>query len=155
MYLPILLTLFGFAFSVPLTSEDLRDDDLQARYVLPGESMPTLYDVQLYLDPNNDVSFDGHVSIRILSIRRTDELVLHAMETRIKSIEVLGDNGENLYRTYFLSSIDTHLLRITLNRLIDPMIPLTINIAYSGTYAENLFGVYLSTYRNENNGRTE
>lgn len=149
MYLPILLTLFGFTFSVPITPEELRNDNLEASYVLPGESMPTFYDVQLYLDPGNDAYFNGTVSIRILTLRRTDEIVLHAMETIINHIDVVRINGESIYHTHTLATTDTHLLRIILTSPIDPLTPLIINIDYSGTYAENLFGIYLSTYRNQ------
>lgn len=149
MYLPILLTLFGFTFSVPLTSEELRNANLEASYVLPGESMPTFYDVQLYLNPENAAYFNGTVSIRILTLRRTDEIVLHAMETIINHIDVVTINGESVYNTHTLATTDTHLLRIILTSQIDPVIPLIINIDYSGTYAENLFGIYLSTYQDQ------
>lgn len=149
MYLRILLTLFGFAFSVPVTSEDLRNENLAAEYVLPGESKPTLYDIQLFLNPNNADSFNGKVSIRILPQRETDEIVLHAMSTIIDHIEVLTHDGENIFSYFTLATNDTHLLRIRLTRQINPLVPHIINIEYTGSYAENLFGIYLSTYRNE------
>lgn len=149
MYLPILLTLFGFVYSVPLNSEDLRDDNLANLYVLPGESKPTLYDVELFLNPTNDESFTGRVSIRILPIRSTEELVLHAMAMNTTSIEVLTNDGDDIYSSSTLATDDTHLLRIRLTKSIDPMTVHTINIRYTGTYAENMFGIYLSTYQNE------
>lgn len=156
MRLPIFLALFGFAFSVPLTSKDHRNADLAARYVLPGESIPTLYDIQLFLNPDTEQNFNGRVDIRIIPTRDTQELVLHAMAMTItEPIEVHTQIGENIAAGYTLETDDSHLLRISLSRTIQAFVPHTIKIRYLGTFAENMFGVYLSTYLNETSGATE
>lgn len=148
MYLLALLTLFGSAFAVPLTASVERLDDLAALYVLPRDTIPTFYDVSLFLNPDNEEYFTGKVSIRILPYVTTNQIVIHAMEMTINSIEAYSDRNPtvNLFANYTLATDDTHLLRIQLNETMTILQPYTINIDYVGHYAENMFGIYVSTY---------
>nr|AAD31184.1 aminopeptidase N 2 [Lymantria dispar] len=152
MYLLPLLTLLGSAFCVPLNTEiqsTTRDDRAQ-QYVLPPDTIPTFYDVTLFLDPGNPDYFNGSVSIRILPISITNEIVLHAMEMEIEedAIQVFTDRepNVNLFESFTLANNDTHFLRIRLNTQLTVMQPVTVTISYTAHFAENMFGVYLSTY---------
>ncbi|XP_063377434.1 aminopeptidase N-like [Cydia fagiglandana] len=152
MYLLLGLTLLGGALAIPLsTNTVLRNDDLAAQYVLPGETYPTFYDVRLFLNPDNPDYFYGNVSIRILANYETNAIVMQAMETDIDSIRVYRDGyeDEDLFDSFDLATDDTHMLKINLIREISPNQPHVIHIDYVARFAENMFGVYLSTYQAE------
>lgn len=152
MYLLLALALLGAVSANPLTNEAaVLNDALSAQYVLPGESFPTFYDVRLFLNPDNEAFFYGNVSIRVLANVNTNQLVFHAMEIDIDSISVFSDGNseEDLLLSYEQASDDTHLLRINLIREISPNQPHIIHIDYVAHFAENMFGVYLSTYTEE------
>lgn len=148
MYLLLCWVLLGFVSGNPITEVDTTNS-IREQYVLPGESIPTFYDVRLFLDPSNVDYFTGEVSIRILPTIDTDMIVLHAMEMSINNIEVYSDRDSltNMFDSYTLAQNDTHFLRIRLNGTISPMQPHTIHINYTGQYAENMFGIYVSTYQ--------
>ncbi|XP_075971880.1 aminopeptidase N-like [Anticarsia gemmatalis] len=151
MYLLPLLTLLGSVVCGPL-STDVKNvaDTRPERYVLPTQTVPTFYDVSLFFDPGNTAFFTGRVSIRILPVATTNEIVLHAMEMTIaqNAINVFTDRepAVNLVQSFTLATDDTHFLRIRLNRELTVLQPATINIEYTGRYAANMFGVYVSTY---------
>ncbi|XP_060801844.1 aminopeptidase N [Amyelois transitella] len=155
MYLLICLALLGSVTAVPLT-EIQRNDPREEIYVLPDTTFPTFYDVQLFIDPSNVDYFFGNVSIRIIPNVNTDLITLHAMAMEIDSIEVYSERDVNLatdlFANYTLATDDTHLLRIRLSSSIGALIPHTVKINYVAQYAENMFGVYVSTY--EENGQT-
>ncbi|XP_073943307.1 aminopeptidase N-like [Choristoneura fumiferana] len=149
MYLLLALALLGAVSANPLTNEAaVLNDALSAQYVLPGESFPTFYDVRLFLNPDNEDFFYGNVSIRVLANVNTSQLVFHAMEIDIDDISVFSDANpeEDLFLSYEQAGDDTHLLRINLIREISPNQPHIIHIDYVARFAENMFGVYLSTY---------
>lgn len=154
MYLLACLTILGTAFGVPLTSTD--DDgsrNLGALYVLPADTIPTFYDVRLFLDPRNTDYFFGNVSIRIMPYVATNRIVMHAMEMNIDSVVVVGDRSDaDLFANYTLASDDTHFLTIMLTTQLQPFQPYTVHISYTSQFALNMFGVYVSTY--EQNGVT-
>ncbi|XP_026755770.2 aminopeptidase N-like [Galleria mellonella] len=154
MLLLVLVGLLAAANGVPIANEDARID-ISNPYALPGTSIPTFYDVRLFFDPNNEEYFFGNVTIRVIPTENINEIVLQAMELEIDSIEVFADTDfsqqTNLFANYTYSN-ETHLLRIGLDTDIGAHQPHEININYVGHYADNMFGVYLSTY--EDNGRT-
>lgn len=157
MYILIsLLSLLGFAAAVPVTEVQRNDDLREATYVLPTTTYPTFYDVQLFIDPSNVNYFFGNVSIRIIPNVGTNVIVIHAMAMEIDSIEVYSDRDVNLavdlFSTYTLADDDTHMLRISLSRVIGALEPHVVKINYKAEYAENMFGVYVSTY--EEDGET-
>ncbi|XP_049870007.1 aminopeptidase N-like [Pectinophora gossypiella] len=150
MYLLLCLALLGPAMGIPLSEVATRNEDLSAEYVLPGESFPTFYDVQLFLDPGHVESFTGSVSIRVLPVISTSQIVLHAMAMEINNIAVYAEGSTtDILNNYTLANNDTHLLRINLNTAIQPMVPHIVNINYTGQFAENMFGVYVSTYQDD------
>ena len=156
MYLLALLTLCGAAFAVPLAEPASTQTELDraAAYVLPRDTVPTFYDVSLVLNPDNEEYFTGSVDIRILPLVTTNQIVLHAMEMEIKAedIEVFSDRvpTANLFESHTLADNDTHLFTITLNQTMTVLQPHTIRIKhYVGQYAENMFGIYVSTYQDE------
>ncbi|KAJ8733116.1 hypothetical protein PYW08_001414 [Mythimna loreyi] len=157
MYLLALLTVFGVAFAVPLTAPSTEvfsaptEEERAAAYVLPRDTIPTFYDVRLTLNPDNEEYFTGAVDIRILPLIVTNQITLHAMAMNISAadIEVYAESAPtvNLFQSHTLATNDTHLFRITLNRNMTVLQPHTIRIKhYVGHYAENMFGVYVSTY---------
>ncbi|KAG6458903.1 aminopeptidase N [Manduca sexta] len=156
MYSLIFLALIGAAFGVPLsTNEDsTRNQNLAALYVLPQTSYPTFYDVRLFIDPGYTEAFHGNVSIRIIPNINIDQITIHAMAMRIDSIRVVSDvnPNEDLFSDFTLATDDTHLLTIRLTRNITALQPHVIHIDYVAQYADDMFGVYVSTY--EENGRT-
>ncbi|CAH0605709.1 unnamed protein product [Chrysodeixis includens] len=152
MYLLALLVIAGSAIALPVIENNDRDMALESLYVLPKDVTPTFYDVSLIMDPDNEAYFNGTVSIRVLPIVSTSQIVLHAMELEIFSIEVKSDrpNTEDLYLDSVKNNDDTHLLRIHLKSPLSVLTPHTINIRYSGLYAPNMFGIYVSTYETNN-----
>ncbi|XP_072939565.1 aminopeptidase N-like [Epargyreus clarus] len=153
MYSLFFLSLLGSAFSLP--TEVVERNVNYEHYVLPGESMPTFYDVRLFLDPGNTAFFFGNVSIRILPQRDINEIVLQAMEMDIDNIQVFSDrNSEvNLFQSFTQATDDTHFLRIRTNAQLIAFTPYIIHINYVARFAENMFGVYVSTYNEPGRGR--
>ncbi|XP_038223211.1 aminopeptidase N-like [Zerene cesonia] len=150
MYWLIFLALLGSAYSIPL-NQDISA--LYGHYRLPGESYPTFYDVRLFIDPDYPSSFNGSVSIRIVPNVNTDEIVLHAMEITVNSIQIIADGSTvNLYQSFSQATDDTHFLRIKTSSQLVALRPYTIHIDYVAKYAENMFGVYLSTFTQEGVG---
>ncbi|XP_050343242.1 aminopeptidase N-like [Nymphalis io] len=147
MFLLILLSLVGSALSTPVTTNDVTAN--YESYRLPNQSFPTFYDVRLFFDPRNVINFTGDVSIRIFPYVPSTEIVLHAMAMEIKSVQLFALSNENinLLKNYSLASDDTHFLRIESNQELVPLQPYVLNIEYVGTYADNMFGVYVSTYQ--------
>ncbi|KAJ2952371.1 hypothetical protein O0L34_g4655 [Tuta absoluta] len=154
MYLLLAVALLGSAFGIPLTAKNeiaATNEELSAQYVLPGESYPTFYDVQLYLDPDNMESFNGTVNIRVLARYPTNQLVLHAMEMEIGQVSVEREStGENIFESFELASDDTHFLKLNVNTTITILEPYVIKIDFKGQYADNMFGIYRSTYTENN-----
>ncbi|XP_041970230.1 aminopeptidase N-like [Aricia agestis] len=146
------LALVGSGFAGPLISPEPRVSE--EAYVLPGESFPTFYDVRLFIDPGYVQSFRGDVSIRILPNRNTDQIVLHAMAMTIDSVFIHTESNENvnLLNSWTLDESDTHFLTIRTNVQLNTLQPYIVKIEYTGQYAENMFGIYVSTY--EESGQT-
>lgn len=153
MYLLVCLTVLGTALGVPLEPavEEVSSRDLAALYVLPTETFPTFYDVSLFLDPSNEEFFTGDVTIRISSYIETSRIILHAMEMNIGSIQVYGQRDQitNLYQNHSLATDDTHLLTIEVTEALQPLQPYILHITFTGHYAENMFGVYVSKYQED------
>ncbi|KAG7308130.1 DNA-(apurinic or apyrimidinic site) lyase [Plutella xylostella] len=152
MRLLICLTLLGLVCGNPvqLTDNSIALQNTYDNYVLPAESFPTFYDVQLFFDPEYEASFNGTVAIRVVPRIATQEIVLHAMEMEILSIiaysDLPSDENENLFSSFTLATDDTHLLKIQFTRVLDALQPITVEISYSAQYAPNMFGVYVSRY---------
>nr|AAX39864.1 aminopeptidase N2 [Trichoplusia ni] len=152
MYLLALLTVIGSALALPVIENNEKNTVLESLYVLPRETIPLFYDVSLILDPDNEAYFNGTVAIRILPYVSTSQIVIHAMELEIKTVGVYSDRtpANDIYLDHEQSTDDTHLLRINLKSPLPVLQPHTINIKYSGKYAPNMFGIYVSTYETNN-----
>lgn len=152
----LLLALVGSAAAIPLAEVDRAEtnEQLALRYNLPRESIPTHYDVTLYLNPDYTDNFNGSVSIRLTPSFITSQIVLHAMEMTINSISLFSDRDLNvdLFDNFTLATDDTHLLRIYTNQELQTDVFYVLNIDYTGQYADNMFGIYVSTYTNEDGG---
>lgn len=148
MYLLLLISLIGAALSVPVSDEDIARNVNYEHYSLPGESYPTFYDVRLILNPDMPESFSGDVSIRIIPVRNTNEIVIQAMAMEIRSISATPENStqQNIYLRHTQASDDTHFLTIRFNTPLVAQQAYLVHISYVGQYAENMFGIYLSTY---------
>ncbi|CAH0725368.1 unnamed protein product, partial [Brenthis ino] len=141
-----LFCLIGISHGVPFNS--VKSTYSNEHYVLPGESRPTLYDISLILDPNNETSFLGNVSIRIVPERNTQQIVLHAMEMQITRIELHteANPAANLMSTYSLTN-DTQFLTVESNTPLSTWQAYILKVEYVGTYSRNMFGVYVSNYQ--------
>ncbi|CAB3260804.1 unnamed protein product [Arctia plantaginis] len=160
MYLLPLVLLLGSAISAA-SSQQVTDtiiDDRAERYPLPNDVQPSFYDLILYFDPNSPESFNGEVTITATVVNNTNQIVLHAMEMSIEEIQVTvvpapgAIAGGNLYSSYSQADDDTHLLRIYLTQQLVTNQNIYIRIRYTGHYAANMFGAYVSTY--VENGQT-
>lgn len=149
MYLLLLVSLLGSALSVPLDVEDdvTRNVNYQ-HYLLPGESYPTFYDVRLFLNPDVTDSFRGDVTIRIVPRRTTNQIVLQAMEMQIHSIRLTRSDSlqQNLFLSFDHATDNTHFLTINSNTPLVMGLTYIVDISYTSRFAENMFGVYISTY---------
>ncbi|XP_068631412.1 aminopeptidase N-like [Battus philenor] len=149
MYLLIIISIIGSAICNPLNYEyddirNVRDEN----YVLPGESFPSSYDVRLFLNPNVLETFSGDVSITLSPVRNTDQIVLHAMEMQINSISIASVAAPqvNIFSNHTIATDDTHFLRIGTTRAMIAGQNYTLQISFVGRFADNMFGIYLSTY---------
>ncbi|XP_050667558.1 aminopeptidase N-like [Leptidea sinapis] len=144
MYPLIILFLFGLTVGDPIRTRDASYE----HYVLPGESYPTFYDVSLAIDPDYHENFNGSAVIRIIPNQNVQEIVLHAMAMTISRIALFSESNTNLdlFSSYTLVTDDTHFLRIRSNALLLQNQPYSLHIEYTATYAENMFGVYVSTF---------
>ncbi|GBP46433.1 Aminopeptidase N [Eumeta japonica] len=134
--------------ATPLTNPrpSFNNEALSAQYRLSDNTIPTFYDVRLFLDPNAD-SFRGSVTIRVMPYVETDEIVLHAMDMTLSNINVRSDlNADNLYLSHTLATDDTHFLRIRLSQTLTAFLPYLVDIDYTAPYGDNMFGIYVSTY---------
>ncbi|CAK1546283.1 unnamed protein product [Leptosia nina] len=146
MYSLFLLTLLGTALAVPLNTNTSAQ---YGHYRLPGESHPTLYDVRLIIDPGKTDTFNGTVTIRIIPDINTQEIVLQAMEMTIESVEVFTEVNPtvDIFDSFTLATDDTHFLRLRMTQQLVALQPITVNIVYVSKYAENMFGLYVSTFQ--------
>lgn len=148
MYSLIILLFLGTALAIPLNSVNEDASTRYGHYRLPGESHPTLYDVSLIIDPGKTDTFYGNVSIRIIPNVNTQEIVMHAMEMTIRSIQMNTEINPNvdLFSNYTLATDDTHFLRITATEQLEALRLIVVNIDFESKYADNMFGLYVSTY---------
>lgn len=146
MYTLITFCLLGVALGVPLNSNNAVQSN--EHYVLPGESYPTIYDLRLFFNPDNEAYFNGHANIRIIPEYNTINITLHAMELSIQNITLyaVGSPNVNLTSDYNLQNDDTHFLRIDSSQMLVAAQPYILDIHYLGSYAPNMFGLYVSNY---------
>lgn len=143
----IFLGLLGSVLSVPVEIQNTNVADLEY-YRLSGQIVPSFYDVRLFFDPNSASGFNGDVSIRFIANATTRTIVLHAMAMQIQSVQLSPDGATTVIPTNFtLSTNDTHFLEIQSSVDLNAGSPYVLNISYVGTYATNMFGVYISTYQ--------
>ena len=146
MYTLITFCLLGAALGIPLNSDNARQNN--EHYVLPGESFPTLYDLRLFFNPDNEAFFVGHANIRIIPASNTLNVTLHAMALRITNITLSSVANPNLNLTsgFNLQQDETHFLRVDSSQMLVASQPYILDIHYVGAYAPNMFGVYVSNY---------
>ncbi|CAH2105887.1 unnamed protein product [Euphydryas editha] len=143
----IFLSLLGSAFSGPVDFQYANVTDYQ-HYRLNDDVTPSFYDVRLFFDPNSASGFNGDVSMRLIVNNNTSRILLHAMAMQIQSVQLFADGSQtNLATNYTLSTDETHFLEIVSSVNLTVGSLYVLNIAYVGTYATNMFGVYISTYQ--------
>ncbi|XP_034829877.1 aminopeptidase N-like [Maniola hyperantus] len=145
----ILLSLLGSGLTLSVPSRSEQKTTIPDRaYVLPWETYPTFYDVRLFLDPGNKEYFTGDVSIRLFSHVDTSTIVLHAMAMNITELSLFDDGNidVNIADSFNHATDDTHFLTVTSKVPLIRMRPYILKIEYKGTYATNMFGIYVSTY---------
>ncbi|CAH2208205.1 jg5003 [Pararge aegeria aegeria] len=155
MFTLVLLSLLGtgLAYNVPPSAKYATNIPDEA-YVLPGTSYPTFYDVRLFLDPGNHDFFTGDVTIRLFPTVNTSTIVLHAMAMNITKIGLYDALDENvdILESSNIATDDTHFLTVRSKVELNIMRPYHLKIEYIGSYATNMFGIYVSTYERPNIG---
>lgn len=143
----VFLSLLGSVLSLPVEFQNENVTDLEY-YRLSGQIIPHLYDVRLFFDPNSASGFNGDVSIQFIANATTRTIVLHAMAMQIQSVQLFpGGATAAIPTSYSLTTNDTHFLEIQSSVDLNIGSPYVLNISYVGTYATNMFGVYISTYQ--------
>lgn len=145
----IFLSLLGSVLSVPVELQNEKNVADLEYYRLSGQIIPHFYDVRLFFDPNSASGFNGDVSIRFIANATTRNIVLHAMAMQIQSVQLFPDaaTAAAIPTSYSLTTNDTHFLEIQSSVDLNAGSLYVLNISYVGTYATNMFGVYISTYQ--------
>lgn len=128
-------------------------------YRLPNTTHPETYDISLFtrIDQNN-FDFDGQVKIGIVVDRDTREIVLHARQLTITTVQlkrIVGSMAITIPILPFTFEVQTEFLRIqTVNLNLVPGDQLELEITYNGVLREDELGFYKSSYVNANGVRT-
>jgi len=103
--------------------------------------IPTHY--QLYIEPLYDLQkFNGHAKINILIHEPTNDVTLHAKNLNISRIKINDDIIENINE-------DKNMDLLIIQKDILPG-KYILDISYTGTINDTLFGFYRSSYKDNN-----
>ncbi|GLV41002.1 uncharacterized protein CBL_04526 [Carabus blaptoides fortunei] len=125
--------------------------DNEGTYRLSGEIVPSEYDI--YIDVSQTLTkkepweFQGSVTINAKSTsdKEIKEIILHASDMNITAIKV-----NNADATHKID--ETHeFLKITLAKAIAAQENVKIIIQYKGYLQDNMYGFYISSYKNKEN----
>lgn len=118
-------------------------------YRLPGNLMPTSYDLTLQPFLDNS-SFNGWITINFVVKNATDSIVLNFHKSSISilpSVPVTVSAGSTSLTVTNTTIDDVHdMITFTLNDTLAAETNALINIVYSGVLREDMLGFYISTY---------
>lgn len=115
-------------------------------YRLPTTTKPAHYEIILKIDPDQQKSFSGRVSINLFAQNSTDHIVLHSNVTAIENISV-KEGSNDLYLSHNIAGDDTHFLKVYLTKNLTLNQLYVLKISYIGKYGDSVDGLYLSTYK--------
>nr|XP_026494516.1 aminopeptidase N-like [Vanessa tameamea] len=131
---------------------------LSSQYLLPGDVIPSHYDVRLAydVDPKSNFSFFGVVDIQLIAKRSTQKIVLHAQEFLVDDEKVSIIGLKDAPKVTDVKLNDTYnFLTITLDRDLDENENYTLTIPFYGNLVKGLDGAYISSYTTLKNRRIE
>ena len=116
-------------------------------YRLPNTVSPSAYEITLAPDLESD-GFDGSVTIKADVLAAVDAIVLNADALTISSASVRTVDGQEL--AVLDIELDTETERVTLGLPATLEVgPIEIDLAFAGTFNDQLVGLYLSTFPGE------
>lgn len=115
-------------------------------YRLPGNLMPTSYDLTLQPFLDNS-TFNGWVTINFVVTNATDSIVLNIHKSSINLINT-AISAESRTLTVSNTTIDDvhEMVTFSLNETLAAQSSVRIDIVYSGVLREDMLGFYISTY---------
>ncbi|XP_046972972.1 thyrotropin-releasing hormone-degrading ectoenzyme-like [Vanessa cardui] len=131
---------------------------LSSQYLLPGDVIPSHYDVRLAydVDPKTNFSFFGVVDIQLIAKKSTPKIVLHAQEFLVDDEKVSIVGLKDTPKVTDVKLNDTYnFLTITLDRDLEEDENYTLTIPFYGNLVKGLDGAYISSYTNLKSKRTE
>ncbi|XP_058459466.1 glutamyl aminopeptidase-like isoform X2 [Malaya genurostris] len=122
-------------------------------YRLPEDNLPLHYD--LWLNPQlSDGTFAGKVTIDVLTLTQTDEIVLHSHLLTIDDVHFQCLN-ESLGYGGYTEDLDKNLLKVHTLNVFKPGYITQVTIEFSGQMDGKLVGLYSSSYNAENEGKVK
>lgn len=117
-------------------------------YRLPTTTKPSHYKIVLKIDPDQQQSFSGRVSINLFPQNSTDQIVLHSKVFTIEDISITeGSDETDLYSFHNVTGDDRDFLNIYLTKKMTLNQLYVLKISYIGKYGSSVDGLYLSTYK--------
>ncbi|XP_050466641.1 aminopeptidase N-like [Cataglyphis hispanica] len=150
VFLLIILIVLNFALAYDNVNINKNENlnDISARYRLPREIIPVLYDLSIYTNPN-EADYDGHVRIILQVLEKTDFIILHTDALIIQSNTSLSDkSGRLIPILHYVYDEETQMLTMKLERILEPA-KYTIELSFKGYIANDVFGFYASLYEVE------
>lgn len=150
VFLLIILIVLNLALAYDHVNIDKNENlyDISARYRLPKEIIPVLYDLSIYTNPN-EADYDGRVRITLQVLEKTDFIILHTDALIIQSNTSLSDKSDRLIPILrYVYDQETQMLTMKLERTLEPE-KYTIELSFKGHIANDVFGFYASLYEVE------
>lgn len=157
MYAVLVATLVALASTTPLKFEEtLPVERNQQIYRLPTAVQPTHYTI--FLAPNygtGNSGFTGNVTINVAVVDRTNVIIVHndALNIDTTATTVYSDTDQTApeIATQTYDSI-RHFQIITFRSNL-PLGNYTVSLSFSGDFATDMSGMYLSSYQAGNETR--
>ncbi|OLY81225.1 Aminopeptidase 1 [Smittium mucronatum] len=143
----IALLFSNFLFS-PIKTEKMTSKLNEDRVLLPKNSKPIHYDLNLTPDLEK-LTFSGQVEISLQILEESKELTLHSNELSINSVILVSDGKSdqiNLSTLVFDKKDDT--VKIPLTHPVSPSSKVSLKLSFSGELNDLMAGFYRSRYVN-------
>ncbi|XP_059219771.1 glutamyl aminopeptidase [Stomoxys calcitrans] len=133
----------------PPTTEDPSE---QINYRLPGNLVPTYYNLYLHPDIATGM-FSGQVIIDIDCVETTDEIILHSLNMTIKNVYVTNvGSSTNFVTGYELDGVREFLVIHMAEDIVAPR-KFQLGILFEGSMADKIVGLYSSSYTKPDNSK--
>ncbi|XP_045513404.1 aminopeptidase N-like isoform X2 [Pieris brassicae] len=130
----------------------------EGEYLLPGDVIPSHYDVKLAydVDPNTNFSFFGVVDILLRAKRPTSKVVLHAQDFTIAEEKISLRSDNDVYQVTGVDLNDTYnFLTLQLDRELKEDDSYHLTLPFFGNLKLGLDGVYISSYVDKDTKKKE